>query len=81
MLEGNGLLTKEIESVLSRAQFDSQCSGKIELVYKFVLAGEEDPEGQTTVAFNLPNEYGSDVESVWPNLPSSASQTRQEILD
>jgi hypothetical protein len=64
VLEGNGLLTKEIESVLSRAQFDSQCSGKIELVYKFVLAGEEDPEGQTTVAFNLPNEYGSDVESV-----------------
>jgi hypothetical protein len=57
VLDGNGILTKEIENVLSRTQFHSQCSGKVRLVYKFVLSGEEDPEAHTSVAFNPPNEY------------------------
>ena len=56
-LTGTEILTKEIESILSRTRFDPQCSGRVELVYKFVLDGEDGPEAHTAVAFSPPNEY------------------------
>lgn len=57
VLDGNGILTKEIESILNRSVFDPQCTRRIELVYRFVLDGEDGSEAHTSIAFNPPNEY------------------------
>ena len=57
VLEGHPLLKGTVQAAINKTTLAADCSGGVDLIYRFVISTEVSPEPHTSVAFNPPNEF------------------------
>jgi hypothetical protein len=68
--DGHPLFKQEVEAAINKTTLAAECSGSVDLIYRFVISSEISYEAHTSFVFHPPNELVITTDHMGPIIDS-----------